>query len=130
MGEIDLDFWKEAPIDGVIRPLDKELKSDNSWRANRKWLNIVGISLENCLNKNGPVEGFQPNWVKEKENSPPLSVKKANNWDQLMGFGKYKDKTVREVKKQDNRYFDWLVENMAKFADRVEKLEKEIDSGK
>ena len=102
----DIDIFAPAPV--------KE-KEDDNWRENRKWLDIVGISYNDCVNATGLMERLPRDHFVKKKNTPTQKP------GQLVGFGKYKDLTIDELRKQQPQYYSWALENVNGFRARAQK---------
>ena len=120
------DQWTEE--DCKIRK--EEIKLQILERLRRGGI-TKGISFQDCKNGTGMVE-FIPKfeWIRtlgiykrELENSN-FKVKMKNDSAKIpiMGFGKYRDKTVQWVKDNNRHYFHWAEENVEGFKKRVDKL--------
>lgn len=81
--------------------IDIPKKIDPEWRKKSSWLNIKGISLDNCLNKTGEIEAGNTKISKLKS--------------KIFTFGKYKGKLISEIENSDPKYVEWCEENVKNF---------------
>ena len=87
------------------------------WRKNPKWLAINGITKDDLKNGTGIVEKLdQPPWEK-KTNS---QENKSN--EELVGFGKHAQLTIKELKEKHFHYFSWACDSIPRFAAKVKLL--------
>lgn len=83
----------------------------NEWKTNGP-----KISFKDCLRGTGAMEFVPRNELFETE--------KREKDDSLMNFGKYAQKKVLWVRNHDRRYFEWALENVKGFEERVNKLDE------
>ena len=92
---------------------DLGTKKTDAWRQGDS------ISFQDCLNGTGKMEKIS---AREALN---LEGIKAEKDDSLMNFGKYAAKTMEWVREHDARYFEWAMENVKGFEDRVAEIDEE-----
>jgi hypothetical protein len=87
------------------------------WRKNPKWLAIEGITREDLIKGTGRIEKLDyPPWDKK------ASKQEDKTSDELVGFGKHAQLTVKELKEKHYNYFAWASENIPRFAAKVKLL--------
>lgn len=98
---------------------DKPIEDPQAWRKNKKWIEIRGISREECFNGIGQMER-----IKSILSNSSVDVRKAHGpaKDAPLGYGKYANKTMKEIKEDDPKYYSWMLENVPKFAVLAKKL--------
>jgi hypothetical protein len=88
-----------------------------AWRKNPKWLAIEGITREDLIRGTGRIEKLaHPPWDKRANGQD----NKTN--DELVGFGKHAQLTVKELKEKHFSYFTWACESIPRFAAKVKAL--------
>jgi len=99
--------------------LDKPEADPQAWRKHPKFLAIKGISREECIHGTGQMER-----IKSILSNSSLDIKKSHSLgaDAPLGYGKYANKTMREIKESDLSYYLWMLENVPKFAALAKKL--------
>ena len=101
------------------------------------WKRGARISKEDLKNNTGNIEWLTPGLEGEPINKIPIvippereyrhgklvetesSAKSPANSGGLIGFGKYRDKTLLWVKQNDNNYWNWATENIERLKVRA-----------
>ena len=108
----DIFSFIDAPI---IAPAPPPAQTGNEWRLFEGWLAIKGITHKEIYTPCGRMErAVIPGVGSKCGTSAPKSVK-IDPKEVPIGFGKYRDLSAAEIKKNDPRYFEWLYTNVDKF---------------
>jgi len=82
------------------------------WQKNPVFLRIKGITKDDLKNGTGVVEKLKyPPW--DSRNSANKMVEKESGGS--IGYGKYSHLSFKEVKEQDPRYFEYMIQNVPRF---------------
>jgi hypothetical protein len=89
------------------------------WRKSKKFLAIEKITLENCINGTGAMEK-----IKSILPNSSAGIKKTHvaGPNAPLGYGKYANKTMLEIKRDDPSYFSWMFNNVEKFKKQAKLL--------
>lgn len=102
-----------------------------------EWLKGPKITAENLKKGTGCVELLaRPEWIKDpasqsvrgsvqntgQSRSAGGSQKSVQN-PAIMGFGKYASRLMADVEEEDNRYFQWCLENVKGFEKKWKSLQ-------
>lgn len=83
-----------------------EVKFNKDWRKSEKFQNILGISLQDCINCTGQIE---------RAVIFPKASDKPEKDENCLTFGKYRGKTLEWVQQNDPGYWQWMKENVKGF---------------
>ena len=105
----------EEELEKAAAELAREKATE--WRKNPKWLVMEGITREDLIKGTGRIEKLEyPPWDKRSNKQD----NKTN--DELVGFGKHAQLTIKELKDKHLQYYSWAVENIPRFAAKVKAL--------
>lgn len=97
--------------------LEHDAEQKKAWRKNPKFQAIEGISKEDLFNGSAYIEKLKwPPWDKRNNSA------QKEETSLTIGYGKYAAKTFEWVKENDSRYFEWMLQNVPKFAAKVKQL--------
>jgi len=106
----------EEELEKAAAEMEREKRG--KWRKDPRWLNIKGVTKEDLINGSAYIEKLPyPPWD-SRNNKGAQQVNQTN----LVGFGKYSSKEVSWVRDNDSNYFNWMLENVPKFAAKVKQL--------
>lgn len=108
-------------IDDFLEEAAAELESERkrAWRKNPKFLAIQGVTKQDLLEGSAYIEKLKwPPWDKRNDSKGAAQTNQTN----LVGYGKYSQKSFEWVKENDYRYFEWMCENVDKFRVKAKQL--------
>lgn len=112
--------------------LPPDLHDQKEWTATGEWRKGPTITMDDLINGTGLVERVtSEEWLKTSAGTAGAAHAGARpvprkEWTppkgKTMGFGKYKDRLMADIREEDPRYFRWCVENVGGFKEKAGEL--------
>lgn len=98
----------------------------NADTKKRLWLQGSRITKDNLQQGTGAIQRCTAvEWFKKKGAAVQHKSPSVNRTGPTMGFGKYRDRLMADVSKDDPGYFAWCIETVKGFEARWAKLQQE-----
>jgi len=103
-----------------------QLIDQRNWSATGVWRDGAAISLDNLLQGTGPIERItSQEWFRSGGQQAAAASQSCKEWKPpqgtKMGFGKYREKLMADVREDDPRYFRWCCDEIHGFKEKAKK---------